>query len=55
MFGRMHFHVVRDIERLECSAEFRALNFEEAWVKEKPKVNWVAALVALIPVKSKKP
>lgn len=27
-FGKTHFNVLRDIERLDCSDEFRALNFE---------------------------
>lgn len=27
-FGKSHFNVLRDIERLECSNEFRSLNFE---------------------------
>jgi Rha family phage regulatory protein len=27
-FGKTHFNAIRDIERLDCSDEFRALNFE---------------------------
>lgn len=27
-FGKRHYNVLRDIEELECSPEFRALNFE---------------------------
>jgi len=27
VFGKNHFHVMRDIEALECSAEFRKSNF----------------------------
>ncbi len=30
MFGREHKNVLRDIERLDCSAGFRQLNFEPA-------------------------
>lgn len=26
-FGKEHFHVLRDIEKLECSEEFRQSNF----------------------------
>lgn len=29
MFGKRHYNVVKAIERLECSENFRALNFEE--------------------------
>lgn len=29
-FGKEHFNVLRDIESLECSSEFRAINFEGA-------------------------
>ena len=28
MFGKEHYNVIRDIEQLDCSDEFRALNFE---------------------------
>lgn len=27
VFGKNHFHVMRDIEALECSADFRESNF----------------------------
>lgn len=29
-FGKIHRNVLRDIERLECSDEFRVLNFEQS-------------------------
>ena len=28
IFGKEHFNVLRDIENLDCSPEFRELNFE---------------------------
>ena len=30
-FGKVHRNVIRDIELLECSEEFRALNFEQSF------------------------
>ena len=31
VFGKVHRNVYRDIENLECSDEFRALNFEQSY------------------------
>ncbi len=31
VFGKVHRNVYRDIENLECSEEFRALNFEQSY------------------------
>lgn len=37
-FGKEHRNVLRDIETLECSSEFRLLNFEQTiWERENPK------------------
>ena len=33
IFGKRHDNVIRDIERLDCSEEFRLLNFEESTYK----------------------
>jgi Rha family phage regulatory protein len=33
-FGKQHYNVLRDIEQLECSAEFAALNFEASRYKD---------------------
>lgn len=30
-FGKRHDNILRDIENLECSSEFRLLNFEESF------------------------
>lgn len=38
-FGKIHRNVLRDISALECSAEFRALNFEQSsYTSEQNKV-----------------
>lgn len=34
MFGKRHDNVLRDIESMECSEEFRLLNFEEIYYKD---------------------
>ena len=34
-FGKEHFNVLRDIENLECSQEFRAINYELSSYKSK--------------------
>ena len=34
MFGKRHDHVIRDIENLDCSTEFRAPNFGETYYKD---------------------
>jgi Rha family phage regulatory protein len=33
VFGKVHRNVMRDIEQLDCSDEFRALNFEQSEYK----------------------
>ncbi|HHY66022.1 MAG TPA: Rha family transcriptional regulator [Alicyclobacillus sp.] len=33
-FGKQHYNVLRDIEQLDCSAEFTALNFEASRYKD---------------------
>lgn len=33
-FGKEHYNVLRDIESLDCSAEFNALNFEAVTYKD---------------------
>ena len=35
-FGKRHDNVLRDIQSLGCSAEFRLLNFEESQPVAKP-------------------
>ena len=34
MFGKEHYNVTRDIENLDCSKEFNALNFEVVKYKD---------------------
>ena len=35
MFGKEHYNVLRDIENLDCSESFNAINFELVNYKDK--------------------